>query len=293
LAAGPSPVPLGHLSYSALDAFKRCGYRFYVERILGVRAGLITAATGDGQPPEDDGEARAGDELHEPEADGTEQRAPAALALGNAVHAALEWSARNGWERPSDERVGALLGREGAGAEAADRARRLIDGWLDSALRAELGALRVRPEAPFALPVGGTILRGNIDLLATGEDETVVVDFKSDRVGGAGVAPLGERYATQRSVYALAAAGAAPGDTVRTAHVFLERPEEPVVEVFDPERLAVARASLEGLIARIRAGDFEVTHQPFPALCFGCPAAPRLCPRPAWRPRRSAPASAR
>ena len=109
LEEGRSVVPLGHLSYSALDAFKRCGYRFYVERVLGVRAGLVTAAA----PREDEGdepdeEARAGDELHEPEGDeavvGGAGPSPA-LALGNAVHAALEWTARAGWEHPGTERL--------------------------------------------------------------------------------------------------------------------------------------------------------------------------------------------
>ncbi len=69
-------------------------------------------------------------------------------------------------------------------------------------------------------------------------DGPIVVDFKTDRVGSDGVAPLGERYASQRAVYALAASGAGGGGAVRTAHVFLERPDEPVVEVFDEAALA-------------------------------------------------------
>ena len=37
----------------------------------------------------------------------------------------------------------------------------------------------------------------------------------------------------------------------------------------------------------MRGGDFEPTAEPYAALCFGCPAAARLCPRPAVeRPRR-------
>ena len=302
LEAGRSVVPLGHLSYSALDAYKRCGYRFYVERVLGVRTGLVTVAT----PPEDaaedtDEEARAGDELHEPDAEpaiGGAGPSPS-LALGNAVHAALEWSARAGWEHPGAERLGALLAREGVGdGEVLARAARLVDGWLGSNLCVELRDARVRPEAPFVLPLGGTVLRGSIDLLATRDNggdhgsRSIVVDFKTDRVGSGGVEALGERYASQRSVYALAAAGGGSGP-VTTAHVFLERPDEPVVEVFDKAALATARGSLEGLIARIRSGSFEVTPEPYAALCFGCPAAPRLCPRPAWRPSRNAPAALR
>ncbi len=302
LEQGRSVVPLGHLSYSALDAFKRCGYRFYVERVLGVRAGLVTAAApreDEGDEPDD--EARAADELHDPEDPdaivGGAGPSPA-LALGNAVHAALEWSARAGWEHPGPERLVALLAREGVeDDDVLARATRLVDGWLGSELCAELRDARVRPEAPFVLPLGGTVLRGNMDLLATsvndGDNEPgpIVIDFKTDRVGSGGVEPLGVRYASQRAVYALAASGS--GKAVRTAHVFLERPDEPVVEVFDADALARARASLEGLIAQIRAGSFEVTNEPYAALCFGCPAAPRLCPRPAWRPSRDAPAAVR
>jgi hypothetical protein len=285
-------VPLGHLSYSALDAFKRCGYRFYVERVLGVRAGVVTGPVAGDEAPADEGKGPdpAADELVDPEAERTPS---AALALGNAVHAALEWSGRTGWQDPGEERIAALLEREGVSdAEATARARRLVSGWLASPLRAELEGMRLRPEAPFVLPLGGTILRGSMDLLARGDGEIAVVDFKTDRVGPGGTVELGARYAAQRAVYALAAAGA-EADTVRAAHVFLERPAEPVVEVFDPAALAAARDRLEALIARIRAGEFEVTREPFPALCFGCPAAPRLCPRPAWRPARDAPAAVR
>ena len=58
-------------------------------------------------------------------------------------------------------------------------------------------ARALRPEAPFVLPLGGTVLRGNIDLLATRNnggdngDGPIVVDFKTDRVGSGGVDAVG------------------------------------------------------------------------------------------------------
>jgi ATP-dependent exoDNAse (exonuclease V) beta subunit len=292
LGDAPSPVPLGHLSYSALDAFKRCGYRFYVERVLGVRGGAVVTVATDSEP-ETEADEPADEDVVDPSEDGPGARSPsAAKALGNAVHAALEWSARSGWEAPPADRVQALLAREGvADAETLARAQALIDGWLGSHLRRSLEGAPLRAEAPFVLPVADTVLRGNMDLLAGGA-EPVVVDYKTDRVGTDSPAVLGERYAAQRAVYALAAAGREPG-TIRAAHVFLERPDEPVVEVFDQRALEAARARLEGLITQIRAGTFEPAREPYAALCFGCPAAPRLCPRPAWRPRRDAPAAVR
>ena len=296
LDQGPSPVPLGHLSYSALDAFKRCGYRFYVERVLGVRAGAVVPATVDSES-DDSGDAEPSDaELADPDpGNGSEPaRAPTtAKAVGNAVHIALEWSAGSAWRSPDDQRLAALLRSEGAmGPESVERARALVEAWLGSDLRAELDGLDLRAEAPFVLPVAGTVLRGSMDLLGVGPEGSLVIDYKTDRVGSARTAELGERYAAQRAVYALAAA-AGESRTVRAAHVFLERPDEPVVEVFDPSALAAARERIEGLVAQIRAGRFEPAAEPYAALCFGCPAAPRLCPRPAWRPRKDAPASLR
>jgi ATP-dependent helicase/nuclease subunit A len=271
-----SPVPVGHLSYSALASYERCGYRFYVERILGAREALAAFA----EQPADDADD---DELAEPA--GPRARA---LGVGNVVHAALEWSARNGWARPPRELLERLARREGleGDLEAGERIEALVLGWLDSALRAELDAAAARPEVPFALGLGGTVIRGQLDLLLpeTGSDPVAtVVDYKTDALGTAHPADLAGRYRAQREVYALAAGGARGA---RVAHIFLEAPDEPIVEVVDREGLERSRARLERLIARMHAGEFEPAAQPYPALCFGCPAAARLCPRPAWRPPR-------
>jgi hypothetical protein len=117
-----------------------------------------------------------------------------------------------------------------------------------------------------------------------------VVDFKTDALGEDGAAALGERYSVQRQLYALAIAsangnGPAP-ERVRAIHVFLEAPAEPVTETFDAAGLAAARARLERRIAEIRAGGsgFRPTDEPSHAVCFGCPAAERLCPHPKWKP---------
>ena len=175
--------------------------------------------------------------------------------------------------------------REGLAGDgdAAERCERLVAGWLESALLAELGEAAVRPEVPFVLGLAGTVVRGQIDLLVAGQadEATTVIDYKTDALEGRSAAELGSRYLAQREVYGLAAGEA---EEVRVAHVFLEAPAEPVIELLDRERLASARARLERTIGAMTAGEFEVTAEPYPALCFGCPAARRLCPRPAWRP---------
>src|SRR6185436_1808532 len=33
------PLPVARLSYSALESYKRCGYRFYLERVVKMRSG--------------------------------------------------------------------------------------------------------------------------------------------------------------------------------------------------------------------------------------------------------------
>jgi ATP-dependent exoDNAse (exonuclease V) beta subunit len=274
LDPSPGPVPIGHLSYSALSMYEGCGYRFYVERVLGAREALATT---------DD---EAADEAPEPPTELVEPGVDRGLALGigNAVHAALEWSARHDWEPPSGERLAELLAREGlAGAtEALARAERLVGGWLESDLRQSLAASPSRAEVSFVLDLGSTVARGQIDLLVAGDDGVpTVVDYKTDALDGRSAAELGARYEVQRLVYALAAGG---DSGARTAHVFLEAPGEPVIEEFNRERLAAARERLGAMIERMRGGVFEVTEEPFPALCFGCPAAARLCPRPKWKP---------
>lgn len=288
LVAGPPPllgdlattVGVGHLSYSAVSLYERCGYRFYVERVLGAGESLAS-----GSSPEEAGgdEAEIGlaDEMPDP-------GPPRALALGvgNAVHAALEWSARRGWQAPSGELIERLLVCEGLAGDvaAADRVRVLVSGWLESELCAELAAAgSVRPEVPFVLGIGGTVVRGQIDLLAGGGGVPCVVDYKTDALGATSPAELAERYRAQREIYALAAGDA---EGARVAHVFLEAPGEPVVERLGAAELAAGRARLEGLISRMGAGEFEPAADPYPALCFGCPAAARLCPHPKWKPAR-------
>ena len=140
-----------------------------------------------------------------------------------------------------------------------------------------------RAEVPFVLGLAETVVRGKIDLLVEGGSVPTVVDYKTDALDGRSPAEAAARYAAQRQVYALAVGGDVGA---RAIHVFLEAPDEPQVESFDADGLRAAREHLTELIGRMRGGEFEVTEAPYAALCFGCPAAARLCPRPAWKPPR-------
>jgi ATP-dependent helicase/nuclease subunit A len=254
----PPPEPAsGHLSYSALAGYGRCGYRFYAERILGM-PGL------DRDDSSPDGKST-----------GSAQR----FGFGNAVHALLEWSARHGWRAPPGELCTELLRGEGLLATAAERrrAQEMIERWLESDLCAELrdAGAPVRPEMPFLLPVGGSIVRGAIDLYAETAGGPLVVDYKTDSLADATPEELVDRYAVQRQIYALAAS--AGTGQVRTAFAFLDSGGSPISAELGREALDDARADLGRLIAGVRSARFDVTDTPHWALCHDCPARQRLC----------------
>jgi hypothetical protein len=278
----PDPAAERHLSYAALADFQRCGYRYYVERVLRLSPGAGQATGSSDEMP---AHAREADEDLTPD----EARAqPGArelrLGFGNAVHALLERSARTRWARPSADAVRAALRREGLEGEAdeLERAEHMIGAWLDSELLAGLTAARgrPRPEVPFLLPIGAeTIVRGTIDLLIERPNQPpLFVDYKTDRLNGSDPAELAaERYAGQRGLYGLAIANATGSDQVEAAYVFLERPDEPLRFQLGQGELDSAAQRLGADIARVREGTFEVTTDPHAALCFDCPARERLC----------------
>jgi ATP-dependent exoDNAse (exonuclease V) beta subunit len=266
------PALIGSLSYSALSEFENCGYRFYVERVLGIGEPEMTAEDENGASPAPEVRRRFGP--------------------GVAVHALLEWSARNRWRDPGAERAAAALREQGLEPtdERVEAALGLTTAFLGSPLRAEIGDAPVSAEVPFVISVGGTLIRGSIDLLVERSDGSLlVVDYKTDdltgrrRRGGGATRSMQarepeaivSRYAVQRDLYALAAG--ARGGPVETAYVFLERPEAPVTAVFDEDALEQARARVEELLRRLAAGRFDVTHHPHRFLCLDCPARERLC----------------
>jgi ATP-dependent helicase/nuclease subunit A len=285
LTGARPPLGAGHLSYSALASYAGCGYRFYVERILGLGSPSEAAASDRDHEAEGDREA---DELLDPSL-GPRERS---LGIGSAVHAILESAARRSWDALTEDELERVLAREGLAGDGAARERvaALVNGWLSSGTRAALAGASVRPEVPFLLDLGGTVVRGKIDLLADTDDGPLVVDYKTDALDGVDPAEVASRYEIQRDIYALAVQrGAGNGSrTIGAAYCFLEEPERTVTELYDEQRLREARERVEGLIARIRAGDFTRTDSPHLALCNGCPAAARLCGNPAWKPQWAA-----
>jgi ATP-dependent helicase/nuclease subunit A len=273
----PPVVPNRPLSYTAISAYEECGYRFYMERVLGlggIREGTSSRIAGlSALSPSEAGSPSA-----------REERA----ARGAAVHALLEWSQANGWEEPSEE-----LARRHAVAAGLDSAADglpaallgPVRGWLGSALRERVAgdARRVRAEVPILLGVDGSVLRGSIDLLVERPGAPpLVVDYKTDSLRSTSPEERAARYDTQRTIYALAVAEALAVPEVEVAYVFLERPEEPALATLDAAAMEAGRARLAATIARIGAGEFPVAPPERRGwdLCRGCPALGRLCSGP-------------
>ncbi len=188
---------------------------------------------------------------------GEEQPAPraeAGAAWGTAAHSLLEWSQANGWSEPPSEIVERFA--LAAGVEPEDSAGLLepVRAWLGSELfRERVQGSRTRSEVPILLEVAGTVLRGSIDLLVEDADRApLIVDFKTDRLGGHEPRELYGRYGIQRDIYALAVSEATGSTEVEVAYVFLERPGEPVTATLDGDEVAAGRERLEGAIGRVR-----------------------------------------
>jgi ATP-dependent helicase/nuclease subunit A len=274
----PPAVPNRPLSYTAIAAYEECAYRFQMERVLdlGDRVRPLSATARQG--------ANAGDE-------GAVDSRGEAAARGAAVHALLEWSQANEWREPPVELIARYASAAGLdpGNGLGDELLAPVRAWLGSDLlheRVLAAGSASRAEVPLLLGVPGepgATLRGSIDLLVERDGAPpLVVDYKTDSLGGSTPAERAAKYGTQRGIYALAVAEARGAAEVEVAYVFLERPGDPVVELLDAGAMERSRKALAAVIARIAAGEFPVAPVARRSwdLCRGCPALGRLCSGP-------------
>jgi hypothetical protein len=246
-----SAPELPSLSYTSLTEYERCGYRYYLQRVLGL-ADVEFAGGGDG-----------------------------GAARGVVIHALLE---HFDFARPAVDAdlARAVARREGAREDPAALVE-LAGAFARSPLCARLAAAHaVRREQQFALTLGGpggTLIRGVLDVAGVEPDGTLlVVDYKSDRVtDDEDLAARVERdYALQRLVYALAGLRAA-APAVEVAHCFLRRPEIVVAARYDASARGGLEALLQARLAPLRAGRYEVSDRPGRERCGTCPGRARLC----------------
>jgi ATP-dependent helicase/nuclease subunit A len=286
-AAAQGP-PVATLSYSALNEYERCGYRFYAERVLRL--------------PARDAADLPADDVDGPHADADGPRADADANVaaragserGILLHALLERLNFRAPVAPTPEAVRAAARAAGLrppGPREGDELISTVERFAASSLRSRLARIGdARREQRFAFLWSGVLITGAIDVLAREPGGlTLIVDYKSDRIGAENPERIvSAAYGTQRLIYALAAlhAGAAQ---VEVAYCFLESPEVPVT-------VTHARSDRPGLEAELAARargvlrhEFPVADAPHRALCAGCPAEGGLCSWPLDATRREWP----
>jgi ATP-dependent helicase/nuclease subunit A len=247
------------LSYSSLTELERCGYRYYLERVLRLKEDRAATRPAAGE------------------------RGLEARARGTLVHSLMETHDFDAPSALAPAAVGDRARRLGLHVSQAERAElaTLIDTVARAALaRRVAAAVSVRREHPFALSLGPhePLITGVIDLLAVeAGGEQLVLDYKSDRV-----APEVElerlvehEYSVQRLLYALAVLreGAV---AVEIVHWFLEREDWVSVRYAAAERPAL-EAQLAARIALARTRGFAVSPLPHRGLCLTCPGRGGLC----------------
>jgi hypothetical protein len=246
----PPPVErVRRLSYSALALFERCPYRFYAERIAGMR-------------PVDDSGRIAG------------HPGMAASEIGDSVHRLLERVDLAAPESPPLDQV--LCWYPAATATELARIGGLVEAYCGSVLAARVAGLEgVGSERPFAFEHDGVLFHGVLDVFQLENGRALVVDFKSNLLGElAPVDVVESEYRLQRLVYAIACfrAGA---DEVEVVYQFLERPDEVVEASFGRAELSALEAELSEAVERIQAGRFPPRPSEF--ACAGCPALDVVC----------------
>jgi ATP-dependent helicase/nuclease subunit A len=259
---GPPLHRVRRLSFSALALFERCSYRYYAERVIGMRETDVRAAV-PGMP------------------------GLAATEIGDAVHRLLELV--NLREPLPPEDLVALV--QGWYPRVTDDELERIGGFVRSYCESDL-ARRVatlegaRPERPFAFEHDGVLLRGRLDVLQLDSERAVVIDYKTNSLEEGTPEDIVEGdYRLQRLVYALACFRAGARE-VEVVYHFLERSDAVVATVFRLEQVAELEAELSGAIARINAGEFRPTPDDF--ICAGCPALDVVCAGPRLRSREYA-----
>lgn len=187
------------------------------------------------------------------------QRSYSAIELGTRVHEMLE---RADFDAPPIEEAHRLVW-DGAvddiPASEHVRVERMLasvlaDPLLDRARRANL----LEREYPFYLDMGGTLVRGVIDLVFSAEDgRGVVVDYKSNDLAAPDrMNVLASYYQPQIEIYALAASKAGLIQPTEATLYFLNKSVARTFEV-GTDRLDAVEADVGEALARISRGVWD------------------------------------
>ena len=263
--ATPLGDPDGTISYTSLAELERCGYRYYLERVLRMPERRALAR----ERPRGELDARL---------------------RGTIVHSLLEAVDFARPLEPDEEAV--TRAARALNVTVSGEQRREIVALVAGALAAEPAATLARVRSPrreypftFALETAGQaprsqpLVTGFVDLIAEQPDGSVlIVDYKSDRLQtGEDLDRIVSRdYGFQRLIYALAAIESGARE-VEVAHWFLERPEGWLSARFSEQERERLRESLRAELAAARARGFAVSENPHRELCLTCPGRDGLC----------------
>jgi ATP-dependent exoDNAse (exonuclease V) beta subunit len=254
-APASSLPPPSSISYTSLVDHARCGYGYYLRRVLGLAA----------LPPPPALDPAGGYD---------------AAQRGRIVHGLLE---RLDFRRPvlpTPALVRAAAGPDQPTDDDLTAAAELVAAFARSPLCLRLArAETVRREAGFAVLVGDLLVNGFIDVIAGEADgASLVVDYKTDRIDAETdlAARVAADYDVQRQIYALAALRAG-ATSVEVVYCFLRRPDQVVGLRYLPTDAARLEVGLAELAGPLVDGHFPVSPRPHRGLCATCPGRPRLC----------------
>ena len=249
--ASPPLHAVRTLSYTSLSLFERCSFRYYAERVVGLRSsdesGRVPGSTG-----------------------------LAATEVGDAVHRLLELVDLTQPTAPDVEQVRSWY--PAVTDEELERISGFVSAYCESDLARRIAALPgAQVERPFAFEHDGVLLHGRLDVLHREGDRALVLDYKTNQLEDSSPEEVIESdYTLQRLVYAIACfrAGA---EEVEVVYHFLERPDAVVSTTFDRSQLPELEAVLSEAIATINAGEFRPTPGD---VCHGCAALDLVCAGP-------------
>ena len=249
----PPFEPIRRLSFTALASFERCSYRYYAERLVGMRA--LRPSGGDGE-------------------------GLGALNVGDAVHRLLETIDLGDPQLVDIDRV------RGWYPHVTDEELQLIGGFVESYCSSPL-ARRVaaldgaQTEVQFAFEHDDVLIRGFLDMLHSTAGRALVVDYKTNALEESSPQEIvDQEYRLQRLVYALACFRSGATE-VEVVYHFLERADAVVPTLFTTADVPALETELSAAIARIQAGEFVPT--PSEYACAGCPALDVVCAGPRLR----------
>jgi len=233
------------VSYSALHLHERCSLAYHVKHAL--RMGRFV-----------------------------DQAEQTPTGFGSAVHAVLEDASATG---PSASALESVVRRFDLDDAQRVRLERAVDTFMasDVARRLHSGD-RLRREEPLRVPLGETVLLGNIDAIAWSGKDALVVDYKTGKGPDEATRERLAAYELQAACYALAAfeSGA---ENVEVAFSFVEHGGVTITHTFarcaDHARI---RGEIEARIERIATERSTHLDHYDANVCSSCPALGGLCP---------------